>query len=505
MRHSWQQGKSRPIGLQKQRLPYGHLHMPVQTDEDAETAIRAPPKSDSSRASSSRHSSPPSRSDSPPPIKRRKLEPPSSQHVNLTSPSLVKKDHGNDDVTSSQPSNIQPTLFTSSDPSNYPRKRGRSIPFSGQGLRYDHSNDPEDEFAAYHSSQSKVKNSYSSRQSGGNIHKSAPARKAQTRPKKEPKHPEQLVRTGTKGFKTFDTKAMHSLSMQPVYQETADADMLQVKTPEKKRSAKAFNALSVLSSSPRSKRAARRSGNAVENHEKPARDKTFKKPPKPPSPQLKKSTSPPFVVPKVLSQSTQNIPSIDPSNLETMKTKLNIPIDAPTSSAALSSGPSFEFDVDDGDSSSSLSSAPEIEELHSAQFHQKWLEDHPPASPKTKCPLCEDLVSQLFMQEFAASAVLSVRQQQEFHRAHRVRSAEESWRGKGYPVIDWDLFSQRLSQYDAALSSILNGTSSSFYRNAFEDQVNHGVNRTLQQALMSGSDWEGLKRGYYGTKGARIM
>ncbi|KAI4116536.1 MAG: hypothetical protein LQ338_007699 [Usnochroma carphineum] len=203
--------------------------------------------------------------------------------------------------------------------------------------------------------------------------------------------------------------------------------------------------------------------------------------------------------------SSRDPPVLSAANLDTIKAKLNIEIDAPTSSAALSSGPSFEFDIEDGNSSSSLSSAPEVEELDFEQFNQEWRKDHPPTSPKKRCPICEDLVSRLFMEEFSGSAILSVRQQQKFCRAHKVRSAEETWRANGYPSIDWFQFAKRLQNYGAALGAVLNGTRTSFYRNAFEDQIKSGANRTLQQAMSHGKALEGLDMGYYGTKGGRIM
>lgn len=269
--------------------------------------------------------------------------------------------------------------------------------------------------------------------------------------------------------------------------------------------------------SPRSKRAALRSGNTTKEDQKPAQLEFFKKPRRPPSPQIKNSSSPSSSVPQALphdvedrrpsgsASASPNIPSLDATNLENIAAKLNIPVEIPTSSAALSSGPFFDFDLGDSSSSSSLSSAPEVEELDSDQFHQKWLESHPPTSPKEICPICKGPVSKLFKDGFLGPAVSSVRQQHNFCTAHRIRSAEETWRAKGYPEIDWKRFPQRLPNYDAALSSILNGTDRSFYRNALEDDIKRGVNRTLKQALMSERDSEGLRRGYYGTKGARMM
>ncbi|KAL8758150.1 MAG: hypothetical protein Q9184_004018, partial [Pyrenodesmia sp. 2 TL-2023] len=254
----------------------------------------------------------------------------------------------------------------------------------------------------------------------------------------------------------------------------------------------------------------------MKEDQKPALLEVFKKPRRPPSPRIKKLSSSPSSVPQALppdvedrqpsgsASASQSIPSLDATSLENIAAKLHIPVDIPTSSAALSSGPSFDFELEDGNSSSSLSSAPEIEELDSDQFHQKWLENHPSSSPKEICPVCKGPVSKLFKDGFLGPAVSSVRQQHKFCTAHRVRSAEETWRAKGYPEIDWKRFPQRLPNYDAALSSVLNGTGSNFYRNVLEDQIKRGVNRTLKQAWMSEVDTEGLRRGYYGTKGARM-
>ncbi|KAL8907159.1 MAG: hypothetical protein Q9207_001581 [Kuettlingeria erythrocarpa] len=498
MRYLWQLTKAKKIGLQKTELPYVHLHMPLQTDEDVEAAINAPPESDSSEISPSRLTSlsaEPEVQSSP----KRKRESLGSPRVDLTGPSGFKKPRCTQDDIPFQPSNIPITQFTSSDRPNRSSKGGASKLYSRQGSRYDRSNDSEEPYPF--SSQPRVKNSYSGRQANENIHKDAPTKKRQTRAKRESKGAPKLVKVGISGFKNIDRAAMYSL----------------VKTTEHEHSAKAFNAKGLSSPSPRSKRAALRHDEASKGDHKPARREVFKKPRRPPTPEFKRSSSPPSSVPQPLqfkvedqrpsgSASTQqDTPSIEATNLEIIAAKLNIPIDIPTSSAALSPGPSFDSDVEDGNSSSSLSSAPKIEELDSDQFHRKWLENHASTSPKEICPICKDPVSKLFKDGFLGPAVSSVRQQQNFCTAHRVRSAEETWRAKGYPTIDWKQFPRTLPKYDAALSGVLDGTHSSFYRNALEDEVKCGANRTLRQAWMGKKDSEGLKRGYYGTKGARIM
>ncbi|KAL8965526.1 MAG: hypothetical protein Q9197_006474 [Variospora fuerteventurae] len=501
MKLPWQTQKGRPIGLRKQPLAYGHLHMSAQLDEDAEYAILAPPRSDSSRASSSRQSTPPSERDTPPPSKRRRIQLSNSQQVDLTSPVPTKDVRRKEDVISSQPSNIRTTLFTSSDPTNYLGRDRASKLYPSQGLPFDGGNDPGEPFQYFHSSQPKVpQNTYSS-QSVRNIHKAVSSKKLGRKARKEDEKAVSSVRIGNGEFKTYDTKPLHAL----------------IQKPEKERSTNGFKPPALLSSNPRSKRAAAKSKTPTKGDRKPTNDAKFIKPPRPPSPQQKKSASPAIIVPQDLPsesgrrmstsiKASHNTPIIDPTALESIKAKLNISADLPASSAAVSSEPSFRFDGEDDDSSSSsLSSVREVEELDADELHEQWIRDHPPASPKTQCQICKEFISRLFVEEFASSAVLSVRQQQRLCKAHRVRSAEGTWKAKGYPSVDWNSFPQRLAKYDSALTDVLSGTTSSFYRNAYEDQVKAGVNRTLQQTLMSGSNSEDLKRGYYGTKGARMI
>ncbi|KAL8776177.1 MAG: hypothetical protein Q9213_008367 [Squamulea squamosa] len=190
--------------------------------------------------------------------------------------------------------------------------------------------------------------------------------------------------------------------------------------------------------------------------------------------------------------------------VETVQARLNVDIKPPESSATASSGPTFDFDVEDGNSSSSLSSAPDVSEMDALDFYDEWLKSHPSSSPKSPCPLCKKSVSRTFLEEFSGSGILNVRQQVKFCEEHKVRSAQKLWKKRRYPNIDWKEFEERLPSYEADLVGVLNGTRRSFYRNAFEDQVKSGMNRTLQQSIMKNGS-EGLNMGYYGTKGARIL
>lgn len=225
---SWQEPPQKPrrVGMRRtEKLAFGHQletlpgsALPlasssedVRVEEDLR--IFAPPESASSRTSSSRLSSLSAEPEAPSSPKR-KREPSSSQHVDLTEPSPIKKLRGSKDALLFQPSNIPITQFVSSDHSDQSRKGGGNMRYSSQGSRYDRSNASVEPYPF--SSQPKVKHSYSGRQSSVNIHKNAPVKKQQKKAKREPEPAEALIRIGESGFKKFDSGAMYSLGMQVV-------------------------------------------------------------------------------------------------------------------------------------------------------------------------------------------------------------------------------------------------------------------------------------------------
>ncbi|KAL8668656.1 MAG: hypothetical protein Q9168_006724 [Polycauliona sp. 1 TL-2023] len=330
-----------------------------------------------------------------------------------------------------------------------------------------------------------------------NFHKVAPVKpekrgKATGKEKIEP-----VVRLGSGGFKTPCTEHLEAM----------------IPSPEKGQIEEDLKQPIGLSPSPRAKRASARSTQEESNGANPADQKLFKNPPRIPN-SPKRETPPPqqFKVPKVLSPSPKHRRSRRPdrssqdtsmpdaplapgltdlqglANSVAMQARLKLDLRAPESSATASSGLTFDFDADDGNSSSSLSSAPGIEELDALDFHDELSRARPPSSPKSKCPLCS----------------LNVRQQANFCKAHNVRSAQDVWREKGYPSIEWSDFQSRLPRYGDDLVGILNGTRKSFYRNVLDDQVKSGK-RTTKQLMMVGDDGESSKMGYYGTKGQRIL
>ncbi|KAL8932250.1 MAG: hypothetical protein Q9216_006913 [Gyalolechia sp. 2 TL-2023] len=496
---AWQQAKGPSIGIRKENFLWGHM---LQEMGGSEERIYAPPESGSSIDSSSELSSAPSpEPDAPSPTKRRKLGPATRQHVDLTSPSPTKKARGNRNNNLSHPSDIKPTQFTSSDPTNDSSKGRNDILPSSQSSRLTHGNEATDVFAEFYSSQSKSQSKPQNRyrsQKPVNIHKAAPIKAKDKKVGKKSEEKKQAGRKGHKGFRKLDLEPLYSM----------------IQKSEDKGTTAGFQAPPVLLPGSRSERAAQRSAKGKEEKHKSVRETTFRKPPRPPSPQDKK---PSFVVPQRPLPETipqyshgsdgpsKTIIPLEVANLETIKATLNVQLDGITSSSALSSGPSFEFDNDGSNSTSSLSSVRDVDELDASDIDKEWIEKYPPGSPRTQCSICKEYVSRHFMEEFSGSKVLSVRQQQRFCKAHKVHSAESLWRERGYPTIDWHGFQKRLPEYDSALSGVLSGTCPSFYRNVFEDQIKTGANRRLKQAVLSDHGLEGLNMGYYGTKGARII
>lgn len=178
----------------------------------------------------------------------------------------------------------------------------------------------------------------------------------------------------------------------------------------------------------------------------------------------------------------------------------------PTSSVTVSSIPSTSFD--DDSSLSSISSAPVspvLEALREQFSFPKLGNAKYYDYPSAKCPICQEPVERSFLQEFDSGKRLNVRQQVRFCKAHRMKSAENEWQAKRYPRIDWTRLSERLGRFHPVVDDILKGDKPSFYRNAFEDQIKGGQNRTLQQIMLTGHGFEGLAPGYYGSKGSRLM
>ncbi|KAL9023354.1 MAG: hypothetical protein Q9180_008268, partial [Flavoplaca navasiana] len=489
----WRTRKAPIIGLRVQKLPYGHLHEHYGGDsnaerEKAETDIYGPPLSDSDEKSPSLPPSPNPKPESPPPSKRRRRDTRNSHQIDLTTSPSGKKEQDSAD--------IQRTTFT-----HHPDSTENKAPPSSSESWAATKNGTDELFPGYAGSQGKAPITYQR-----NIHKSAPSKPGKKQGAKEREKTELAVKLSSNGFKTVDTESICAL----------------VLSPEKGRLEADFKQPAGSSPSKRSERARRRSANEDSNGLRPARQKTFKRPPQASSsPKRESPPRPQFRMPKGLSPGSSNqrsnrsdrsshgasmpdapiVPGLAGlqgfANEVANQAKIKMEFSAPESSATASSGPTFEFDVGDGISSSSLSSAPDIEELDAIDYQDEVLKAQHSSSPKSKCPLCKKSVSRLFLEEFSCSGFLNLRQQAIFCKAHNMHSAREVWDERGYPSFGWQELQARLPTYGDDLVGVLNGTRTSFYRNVLDEQVKSGK-RTAKQLMMIGADdREGSKMGYY--------
>ena len=122
------------------------------------------------------------------------------------------------------------------------------------------------------------------------------------------------------------------------------------------------------------------------------------------------------------------------------------------------------------------------------------------------CPMCKQPVDKSYLEDFCeADTRMSLRQQSQFCKAHKERSAKSEWEERGYPEIDWQQLDTRITKFHPFMDDVLLRRKSSFYRNAFEDTLKSGKNKTLQESLMGGDETEGTSPGYYGGRGAKVM
>lgn len=192
--------------------------------------------------------------------------------------------------------------------------------------------------------------------------------------------------------------------------------------------------------------------------------------------------------------------------LQKVKTKSLLPFKVPPSSTTESSLLSTSNEA--GSSSSLSSPPPESPGSSQPEVHDltasKAQDDEPTLA---LCPVCKATVDRAFLEEYNDGNPLRARQQTQFCKAHKVRLAEQEWREKGYPTIDWGFFDKRLEKFHSFVESILSGKRASYYRNAFEDRISKGQMKSLKAILLDSASTEGVipAQGYYGSRGARAM
>jgi hypothetical protein len=99
---------------------------------------------------------------------------------------------------------------------------------------------------------------------------------------------------------------------------------------------------------------------------------------------------------------------------------------------------------------------------------------------------------------------MSIRLQEKFCQTHKARTADDLWLDRGYPNIDWSALKSRFGAHHGHIHAVLNGDYTSPFYKQHAKMVSSIKNRSATSAAVSGR-FTGLRAGYYGTKGEKIM
>lgn len=173
-----------------------------------------------------------------------------------------------------------------------------------------------------------------------------------------------------------------------------------------------------------------------------------------------------------------------------------------SSSLAASSEDLWLFDDDGSGLSTPLSSASSSFMLELSQvddaFAAEW------EANQSICPVCKKQVDPDRLETFLSQPRQRIRDQIQFCESHQQTFAEQEWREKGYPSIDWETFHERIQGHLAELESLLVPDNSSFYRNVLVSALKSGNAKNFRLTL-AGDGLETVACGYYGTRGASEM
>jgi hypothetical protein len=133
---------------------------------------------------------------------------------------------------------------------------------------------------------------------------------------------------------------------------------------------------------------------------------------------------------------------------------------------------------------------------------------------KTSCPMCNAPVDvsvvALFYSQlglvYNSRSRLSLQQQKSLHRHHSKIDAETTWQQRHYPMIDWAHMTTRLNKHTSYITSILDKTRHSHYRDQLRQKLSGLLrkDRTLAHELATGQDGT-EQMGYYGPRGQRAF
>ncbi|KAJ5459485.1 hypothetical protein N7530_011429 [Penicillium desertorum] len=179
------------------------------------------------------------------------------------------------------------------------------------------------------------------------------------------------------------------------------------------------------------------------------------------------------------------------------------------SNSSFSHGPytmeEYEAMLLDDDSPLSSPSSSTCEQM--SQLEQLARKENRQPSPPRRalCPMCHKEVDWTSLELFKAQPKQRIREQVMFCESHKLRSAMDLWRERGYPNIDWDGFEERVQSYFPQLEKLLVPGAFSYYRNILSTSFAPGKARNSRVRASDSERLETMTCGYYGTMGATKM
>lgn len=130
-------------------------------------------------------------------------------------------------------------------------------------------------------------------------------------------------------------------------------------------------------------------------------------------------------------------------------------------------------------------------------------EKRQPSPPRQAlCPICRKEVDWASLELFKSKPKQRIREQVMFCESHKLRSAMDLWRDRGYPNIDWDGLEERVQSYFPELEKLLVPGAFSYYRNILSTSFAPGKARNSRVRVDDDKTLETMTCGYYGTRGA---
>lgn len=120
------------------------------------------------------------------------------------------------------------------------------------------------------------------------------------------------------------------------------------------------------------------------------------------------------------------------------------------------------------------------------------------------CPMCKAEVDPDALMKFKLQTKGLYRDQAAFCDSHQAATAENERKNKGYPIVDWDTFDERVKSHFDDLEKLLVPGSSSYYRDILDSELKTGKAKNFRLTLARGA-LENISCGYYGTQGSGKM